>query len=106
MFRVYLPGLVMTNGVLLIQSSIVPPEGFPGWVRGVRSHDNLTNDEIYATLCSHGDVSLDTLAFLSCLDSWGLSVDAFNNIDPAWYPDHEEAEPPAGHREIQSTPPL
>eukprot|EP00971_Amphidinium_carterae_P058244 1152041-Amphidinium_carterae.1 len=35
-----------------------------------------------------------------------MSVDALNNIDPAWYPDREEAELPAGHREIQSIPPL
>eukprot|EP00971_Amphidinium_carterae_P318822 6337473-Amphidinium_carterae.1 len=62
---------------------------------GVRSHDNLTSDENNATLCSHGDSYLDTLAFLSCLESWGMSVDALNNIDPDWYPDHEEAELPA-----------
>eukprot|EP00971_Amphidinium_carterae_P147416 2921258-Amphidinium_carterae.1 len=80
--------------------------GIPMMGEGARSHDNLTKDEIHVTLCSHGDSSLDTLAFLSCVESWGLSVDALNNIDPAWYPDHEEAELPAGHREIQSTPPL
>eukprot|EP00971_Amphidinium_carterae_P168533 3339114-Amphidinium_carterae.1 len=62
---------------------------------GVRAHDNLTSDEIQAVLCSHGDVSLDTLAFLSCLESWGMSVDALNDIDPAWYPDREEVELPA-----------
>eukprot|EP00971_Amphidinium_carterae_P125505 2486205-Amphidinium_carterae.1 len=73
---------------------------------GVRAHDNLTSDEIHATLCSHGDASLDTLAFLSCLESWGMSVDALNDIDPSWYPDREEVELPTGHRDIHSSPPL
>eukprot|EP00971_Amphidinium_carterae_P324999 6455056-Amphidinium_carterae.5 len=100
-------GMIMMGNGLVCENSPCPEvcgqrrPGVLSTLRGdvtVRANDNLTNDEILAALCPRDHVSLDNLAFLSCLDSWGLNANGLNDIDPAWYPDREV------HRSLQSTP--